>query len=228
MNEKMTFFASYWDAIMKIKDPTDRLKAFEAVCGYGITGEEPEDLDGVAEIVFIMARPNIENSAKARNSGAKGGRASDDKGACENGVSTLTENVQAPLQKSCKHPSEKKVSNKDKDKEKEKEEEKGVGEGVVKHARTQTAVVDESDLSEPVKEKLKEWLAYKAERRDTYKETGLKALITEVGNREQEAGSSAVIAVINESMSQGWKGIIWDRMKKARSGTTVFDEWANA
>jgi len=96
--------------------------------------------------------------------------------------------------------------------------------------RTQVGLVDESALSEPVKEKLKEWLAYKKERREGYKETGLRALITTVSHREQEAGSSAVIDVINDSMSQGYKGIIWDRMKKqtARSGTTVFDEWANA
>ena len=97
--------------------------------------------------------------------------------------------------------------------------------------RTQAALVGESNLSDPVKDKLIEWLAYKKERREGYKETGLKSLITEVGRHEQESGSTAVINLINECMANGWRGIIWDKLKPtARSGTShnELDVWANA
>ena len=91
-----------------------------------------------------------------------------------------------------------------------------------KPQRTQASLVAESNLSDPVKEKLLEWLRYKKERRESYKETGLRALISEVHRHELEDGADAVIAIINESMANGWRGIIWEkrnnRQSTARSG----------
>jgi hypothetical protein len=94
-----------------------------------------------------------------------------------------------------------------------------------KPKRTQAALVGESDLSEPVKDKLMEWLAYKKERKDSYGERGLQSLISQVHRHEQESGSSAVINVIDLSMSNQWKGIIWEKIEPtARSGTTQSSE----
>lgn len=73
-----------------------------------------------------------------------------------------------------------------------------------------------ADLSEPVKDKLTEWLAYKRERRESYKPLGMKSLITQVRKQEKQLGALAVIDAIDTSMANGWKGIIWER---ARSGT---------
>lgn len=77
---------------------------------------------------------------------------------------------------------------------------------------TPTEAIDASSLSDSVKEKLKEWVAYKTERREAYKPVGLKALITAVGHHEQAEGAEAVINLIGECMANGWKGIIWDRL----------------
>ena len=57
-----------------------------------------------------------------------------------------------------------------------------------------------------------DWIAYKQERREAYKPTGLKNLLAEIERREAQAGPEAVIAVIRLSMANGWRGIIWDRM----------------
>lgn len=113
MNEKITFYSSYYTAIMKIKDPMERLKAFEAVCGYGITGEIPEDLSDYdrADIVFDMAKPTIDSNEKYRNSGSKGGKSTTSNPPSENDLSPLDENSEAPLQKNVKPPSEKNASN---------------------------------------------------------------------------------------------------------------------
>lgn len=58
-----------------------------------------------------------------------------------------------------------------------------------------------------------DWLAYKSERRQGYKPTGLKALISRVEAAAQQHGEKAVIDLIRECMANGYQGIIWDRLK---------------
>ena len=66
---------------------------------------------------------------------------------------------------------------------------------------------------EVLREKVLDWLKYKSERRESYKDTGLKSLITQIKKKQSEYGTQAVVDCINLSMSQGWKGIIWDKIK---------------
>ena len=63
-------------------------------------------------------------------------------------------------------------------------------------------------------EKLKEWIAYKVERRETYKEQGMKSLLRQIDNNIFQYGPQPVCDLIDESMANGWKGIIFDRLKK--------------
>lgn len=61
---------------------------------------------------------------------------------------------------------------------------------------------------------VKDWINYKKERRETYKPVGLRNLLSQVEHQANEHGKQAVIDVIRLSMSNGWKGIIWDRIQK--------------
>ena len=70
----------------------------------------------------------------------------------------------------------------------------------------------EKGFSGPVREALAEWLTYKRERGESYKPTGLRAILTETENKIDRYGENAVIAVIRQSMANGWKGIIWDKL----------------
>lgn len=63
-------------------------------------------------------------------------------------------------------------------------------------------------------DKLKEWIAYKVERRESYKEQGLKSLLRQIDNNILQYGPQAVCDLIDDSMANGWKGIIFDRLKK--------------
>lgn len=64
-----------------------------------------------------------------------------------------------------------------------------------------------------------EWLAYKKEEhRYTYKERGLKSLITQVKNAVAKYGEAAVIDTIQTSMANGYQGIIFDSLKKGTTG----------
>jgi len=67
-------------------------------------------------------------------------------------------------------------------------------------------------ISHPLVEKMKEWIAYKIERKESYKEQGMKALLRRVEKEEQSNGADIVINLIDECMGNGWKGIIWDRL----------------
>ena len=62
---------------------------------------------------------------------------------------------------------------------------------------------------------VRDWINYKKERRETYKPVGLRNLLSQVEHQANEHGKQAVMDVIRLSMSNGWKGIIWDRIPKA-------------
>ena len=63
---------------------------------------------------------------------------------------------------------------------------------------------------------MRDWLNYKKERKEAYKSTGLKSLLTEIENRVKRHGEQAVAEVIRLSMANNWCGIIWDRITETR------------
>lgn len=71
-------------------------------------------------------------------------------------------------------------------------------------------------FSDSVKSKMSDWVLYKAERKDFYTETGLKSLLRQVEKNCKEHGEQAVIDLIDECMSNLYKGIIFDKLKTAR------------
>lgn len=65
--------------------------------------------------------------------------------------------------------------------------------------------------------KMEEWIAYKTERKEPYKEQGMKSLLRQVENNALTYGDKAVCDLIDYSMANGWKGIIFDRLKQKPS-----------
>lgn len=70
-------------------------------------------------------------------------------------------------------------------------------------------------LSDALIAKMREWLTYKAERKDDYTEQGLKSLLRRIENKylEHKKDDTAICELIDESMANNWKGIIFDRLK---------------
>lgn len=62
---------------------------------------------------------------------------------------------------------------------------------------------------------VKDWIAYKKERRETYKPVGLRNLLAQIENEMNTYGKEAVISTIRLSISNGWRGIIWDKIEKS-------------
>lgn len=102
--------------------------------------------------------------------------------------------------------------------EREKEEERDIDKDK-KSVRETTHTIfqrlsPDYDLSSSVAEKLEEWIIYKTERKESYKEQGMKSLLRQVENNYLQYGSQAICDLIDECMASGWKGIIFDRLKQ--------------
>ena len=78
------------------------------------------------------------------------------------------------------------------------------------------AEADFSGLSPELAAKAKDWLQYKRERREPYKPTGLKSLLTTVRNQARHYGDEAVISLIDQCMAANYRGIIWDKLERGR------------
>lgn len=74
-------------------------------------------------------------------------------------------------------------------------------------------LVSDYIFSEALQEKIGEWITYKTERKEPYKEQGMKSLLRQIENNALKYGDTAVCDLIEECMASGWKGIIFDRLK---------------
>lgn len=72
-------------------------------------------------------------------------------------------------------------------------------------------------LSEDLQAKMAEWITYKMERKEPYKEQGMKSLLRQVENNALKYGGHAVCELIELCMASGWKGIIFDKLEKQSS-----------
>lgn len=69
------------------------------------------------------------------------------------------------------------------------------------------------NFSDPLMSKIDEWLKYKTERKEGYKETGLNSLLRQIESNVLKFGDAAICNLIDECMANNWKGIIFDRLK---------------
>lgn len=88
----------------------------------------------------------------------------------------------------------------------------------------------QTDFTPAMIAKVNEWLDYKAEKRQQYKPTGLKSLITQIEKQVHQHGEAAVMQLIDDCMAANYQGIIWDKLgrqsgspRPAESGNPFLD-----
>lgn len=88
----------------------------------------------------------------------------------------------------------------------------------------------QTDFTPAMIAKVNEWLDYKAEKRQQYKPTGLKSLITQIEKQAHQHGEAAVMQLIDDCMAANYQGIIWDKLgrqnnspRQAESGNPFLD-----
>lgn len=102
----------------------------------------------------------------------------------------------------------------DKDIDKNKKENKSIRE----NTRTLfERLISNYNLPSSVSEKMAEWVQYKTERKEPYKEQGMKTLLRQIENNCSIYGGRAICELIDDSMANGWKGIIFDRLKQKQT-----------
>ena len=92
--------------------------------------------------------------------------------------------------------------------------------------KTEENLISDYGFSPDLQAAIAKWITYKTERRDNYKPTGLKALLTEIRNNANKHGEMAVIDLISICMASNWKGIIFERLEKQKpnqSGNVFLD-----
>ncbi len=85
--------------------------------------------------------------------------------------------------------------------------------------------LEEFNFSPLLTEKIQDWLTYKEERKQKYKPTGLKSLLTQISNNAAKFGDAAVAEVITSSMASNYQGIVFDRLKQQSRGQPQGDDF---
>lgn len=190
-------------------------------------GEEPDELTGAERIAYIVLKGQIDrdadayeaNAKKQSENGKKGGRPKkDEKIEKPKKPTAFSENPKKPplfseTQRKPKKPEEEKEEEKEEDKNKKEKENKSVRETT--HALFMRLLPDYT-FSGLLAEKMAEWITYKTERKEQYKEQGMKSLLRQVENNAAKYGEQAVYDLIDECMASNWKGIIFDRLQQSR------------
>lgn len=214
---QFTFYDSFYRALSRIKKKADRADAYDAIVAYALTGEEPDmgKLSDAAAIAFEVIRPNLDASRRKAASGKQGGKAK----------------KQTASKPEANESNEEANGKQEKEQEKEKEQDKDKDKEQMLYNPPPPAEpeVDLSGFSLRVRDKVLQWLAYKKERREAYKPMGLQSLITQIRNAVEKYGDAAVCDLIDNSMSSGYRGILFDRLpQQSRGGRKEpMPDWAN-
>lgn len=75
--KQFTFYASFYQAVSRIKNKAARCDAYDAICAYALTGDPPDldKLPDAAAIAFDLIKPNLDASKRKAEAGKSGGRA---------------------------------------------------------------------------------------------------------------------------------------------------------
>ena len=97
--------------------------------------------------------------------------------------------------------------------------------------KTAVSIIESRNLTKEVEDIVKDWVAYKTERREGYKPRGLEACITEIQNNIDKYGIEEVKNVINKTMSANYQGIVWDwltdKKTKGKIDNSDVERWIN-
>lgn len=216
------FYTEYRDKI-ELLDGEQTKQLILALIDYTEKGTEPEGLGSIVTVAFRFIRDDIDRAKSkyqaAVENGKKGGAPKGNKNAVKRDSTGLEEKQEVETEQP-KTTEDNLKQPKTRDREKnnlndnvnDNELNKRVPKGTPKE--TPDTLIEQYSFSEPLASGVRKWLKYKAERRDSYKDTGLKALLSRIDNKAKEYGDIAVIELIDECMSNGWKGLIWDKLER--------------
>lgn len=185
-----TFYKNYYELIKHLPNK-NRLELYDAIVKYMFEGEEPK-LKGLNEGIWINIKMVLDNNKKNINNGRKGGRPKEN-----------TKTQEKPKNNPDNNP-----------KETQKKPKAKANNIYYLLFIISSFIFNNIKENNNIYNKIYEWLEYKEERKEKYTETGLKSLLTRIDKEIDIYGEQALINVIDESMANNYKGIIFDKLKK--------------
>lgn len=206
---QFTFYRSFASALKRIRKDADRAKAYDAICDYALDGKEP-DLSGLpdaAAIAFDLIRPVLDTSKRKSENGKRGANAKREKEDSKPKAKQKQASSKSK-QNDSKPEANAKRGETSSEKEKEKEKEKDLENECY------------LPLTPSLREIVKQWVTYKAERKEAYKPTGLQKLVSQIANATEKYGEKAMADVIERSMAANYQGIVFDWLERGNSRGT--------
>jgi len=74
--KQFTFYHSFREALAMLKDPLERVQAYDMIADYALDGIEPQldKLSDIVQVVFMLVKPTLDSSKRKAMSGRKGGQ----------------------------------------------------------------------------------------------------------------------------------------------------------
>ena len=84
-------------------------------------------------------------------------------------------------------------------------------------------------FSEPMQEKIREWIEYKDKRKEALTDISIKALLSRLQTEAQKYGDIRIIELVDESILNSWKNLQWKNLEATNNttGTTFMDSIHN-
>ena len=255
MSNSFVFYESFAEALQDL--PGDAFKeCVMALCSYVFKDKDPNTDSLMTKMFFSMARPLLDSNIAKKENGSKGGRPKkttpervkqEEKPMVtekkpmvikSETIGFETENHRFPMSKPDVDVDVDVDVDGDVDGDVEKVRECKASPGVV-------SVLSDSDaeslgIDPVVSGAVSAWIENRDAKGEPLSEAELKSFVSVIKAKTKEHGPQAVADLIGESMSNGYKGVIWDRLDRNRGKPKnayidridhrmdVVDEWARS
>lgn len=206
--------------------PADQqLAAYQAINRYGLDGVEPEfdDEHQVARGIFILAKPFLDANNRRYENGRKGGRPVTETKPNRNQTEPNRNQTVTETKPSANQIVEKKNSRRVEELKSGRVEELKSKEGVppISPRRSVNAVPEASQedlmavgVPPALCEQVSEWVSNRDAKGETLTQGEFKSFVSMVNAKATQYGAKAVSDLIGEAMSNGYKGVPWDRLER--------------
>ena len=198
MNEinSFTFYRNYYDLLDNLPTEDKRLM-LEVIVDYIFRDVEPIGLVKMNLAIWNNIKMPLETSKKQALNGLKGGAPIGNQNAKKNNPKTTQKTSQSTTQKQTNN-----ISN-------------------FFFLISNFKFLEDKGL---LREKIEEWLKYKWERKEYYKETGFKSLLAKLEKATNQYGVENMLNLIDECMASNYKGIIFEKLEKQNKSKPAREE----
>lgn len=220
-NQSFVFYKSFADALLDM-DPEECKACIASLCRYAFDGEEEAETP-MAKVFLTLVKPQIDANIQRREAGRSGGTAKASKAVAKSSDATKVAKQIVANPSDATEDAKQSLANVN----------VNANANVKENPPTPFTVEEATSdalqtlgVVKGVADKLSEWITSRREQGSPITETGLKSLVSIAKAKTAEHGAGKVVQLITESMASGYKGITWDRLERARSGTTAKKGWS--